>query len=111
MIGKYMGKSVAAATLASMLGCASPELQVNCPEPKQIRNYTKRASAQKYKTERFKNSIIQSILYMAYVGGSVRSLETVKGEDLLRVCPDCGNKDIEYANEEFYCSKCGLVLD
>ncbi|HLG28997.1 MAG TPA: TFIIB-type zinc ribbon-containing protein [Candidatus Brocadiales bacterium] len=47
---------------------------------------------------------------MAY-SGNVRSLETVKREDLLRQCPDCGSKDIEYANEEFYCKKCGLVLD
>ena len=48
---------------------------------------------------------------MAYVGGTVRSLETVKREDLIRVCSDCGSKDIDYENEEFYCKKCGLVLD
>ena len=48
---------------------------------------------------------------MAYVGGSQKSLETVKSEELIRECPDCGNKDIEYANEEYYCKKCGLVLD
>ena len=66
-------------------------------------------SARKNKT--FKNSIILSIPYMAYVGGNVRSLETVRREELVRQCPDCGSKDIEYANEEFYCKKCGLVLD
>ena len=49
-------------------------------------------------------------LNMAYASNQ-RSLETVKREDLVRQCPDCGNKDIEYANEEFYCKKCGLVLD
>ena len=48
---------------------------------------------------------------MAYSRSSVKSLETVQREDLKRVCPDCGNTDIEYANEEFYCKKCGLVLD
>ena len=48
---------------------------------------------------------------MAYFGGSQRSLETIKREDLNRQCPDCGSKDIEYDNEEFYCKKCGLVLD
>ncbi|MEK6984416.1 MAG: TFIIB-type zinc ribbon-containing protein [Nanoarchaeota archaeon] len=48
---------------------------------------------------------------MVYVGAAQRSLETIKGEDLSRECPDCGSKDIEYANEEFYCKKCGLVLD
>jgi len=48
---------------------------------------------------------------MAYVGGGQRSLETVKYEDISRECPDCGCKEIEYANEEFYCKKCGLVLD
>ena len=51
------------------------------------------------------------IFYMAYVGGSQKSLETIRREDLVRQCPDCGNKDIDYANEEFYCKKCGLVLD
>ena len=48
---------------------------------------------------------------MAYVGGSQRSLETVKREELIRECSDCGSKDIEYANEEVYCKKCGLVLE
>lgn len=47
---------------------------------------------------------------MVYAGGQ-RSLETVKSEDLSRVCPDCGSQDIDYAHEEFYCKKCGLVLD
>ncbi len=62
------------------------------------------------KTETFKKHIIYGFCYMAYVGGQ-RSLETVKREDLVRQCPDCGSKDIEYASEEFYCKKCGLVLD
>jgi|TARA_Y100000310_G_scaffold345855_1_gene471505 ribosomal protein S27E len=48
---------------------------------------------------------------MAHVGGSERSLETVKREDLVRVCPDCDSKDIDFAHDEFYCKKCGLVLD
>jgi len=48
---------------------------------------------------------------MAYVGGAVRSLQTVKREDMSRVCPDCQSTDIEYAKEEFYCKKCGLVID
>ncbi|MEK6942594.1 MAG: TFIIB-type zinc ribbon-containing protein [Nanoarchaeota archaeon] len=47
---------------------------------------------------------------MVYVGVQ-RTLETVKREDLLRVCSDCGSEEIEYAREEFYCKKCGLVLD
>ena len=50
-------------------------------------------------------------LYMVYVGGNVRSLETIKREDLNRVCSDCGSSDIVYANEEFYCKKCGLEID
>jgi len=48
---------------------------------------------------------------MTYVGGSVRGLETIKREYISRECPDCRSDDIEYANEEFYCKKCGLVLD
>ena len=48
---------------------------------------------------------------MKYVGGTVRTLETIKSEDLERECPDCGCKDVEDASEEFFCKKCGLVLD
>ena len=48
---------------------------------------------------------------MAYVGANQRTLETVKMEDFNRVCPDCGSTNIEYSNEEFFCKKCGLVLD
>ncbi|HLG25113.1 MAG TPA: TFIIB-type zinc ribbon-containing protein [Candidatus Nanoarchaeia archaeon] len=51
---------------------------------------------------------------MVYVGGSMRHIESMENEnhiDLSRVCPDCGTDDVEYANEEFYCKKCGLVLD
>ncbi|HJN57361.1 MAG: TFIIB-type zinc ribbon-containing protein [Candidatus Woesearchaeota archaeon] len=48
---------------------------------------------------------------MARSGRSPRSLETIKSEDPTKVCSECGSKDIEYSNEEFYCKKCGLVLD
>lgn len=44
-------------------------------------------------------------------GGNQRSLETVKREDMSRQCPDCGSDEIDYEHEEFYCKKCGLVLD
>ncbi len=50
------------------------------------------------------------MIKMAY-GGSIRSLNSVKREDISRQCSDCGSDDIEYANEEFFCKKCGLVLD
>jgi len=40
-----------------------------------------------------------------------RSMQRVKREDKTRKCPDCGNEDIGLKNEEFYCKKCGLVLD
>ena len=48
---------------------------------------------------------------MAYASSSQRSLETVKREDFIRVCYDCKSNEIEYENEEFYCKKCGLVLE
>ena len=63
-----------------------------------------------FRTESFKKANISLFSIMAYVGGE-RSLQTVKREDLVRQCPDCGSKDIEYEKEEFYCKKCGLVLD
>ena len=48
---------------------------------------------------------------MSYASGGQKSLESIDKENLVRVCPDCGCKDIEYANEEPYCRKCGLVMD
>ncbi len=42
---------------------------------------------------------------------SVKSEEIVKGQEIVRQCPDCGSEDIDYLKEEFYCKKCGLVLD
>ena len=60
--------------------------------------------------ETFKKGIVYG-KDMAYVGANHRTLETVKMEDLNRVCPDCGSTNIDYSNEEFFCKKCGLVLD
>jgi hypothetical protein len=51
-----------------------------------------------------------TIIPMTY-GGNQRSLEAVKREDMTRQCPDCNSKEIDYEKEEFYCRKCGLVLD
>ena len=45
---------------------------------------------------------------MAYGG---KSLESLKQEDKLKVCPDCGSDDIEYDKGEHFCRKCGLVMD
>jgi transposase len=45
---------------------------------------------------------------MAYMG---KSLESVEREDMTRKCTDCGSTDIDLENEEFFCKKCGLVLD
>ena len=43
------------------------------------------------------------------VGG--KSLESLKHEEKVSLCPDCGNKDIGYDKGESFCKKCGLVLD
>jgi len=40
-----------------------------------------------------------------------KSLGATKHEDLLRKCPDCGCEEIEHQSEEYYCRKCGLVID
>jgi|TARA_Y100000310_G_C20226316_1_gene598100 hypothetical protein len=45
---------------------------------------------------------------MAYGG---KSLESVKHEDKVKLCPDCGSKDLGYDKGENFCKKCGLVLD
>ena len=40
-----------------------------------------------------------------------KSLESLKSEEKLNACPDCGNEEIEYDKGESFCKKCGLVLD
>ena len=43
--------------------------------------------------------------------GREKSLQGVKNEDKVRKCPECGSTDIEFDSGEFYCKKCGLVID
>ncbi len=45
---------------------------------------------------------------MAFGG---KSLESVKHEDRVKTCPDCGSEDLGYDKGESFCKKCGLVLD
>ena len=40
-----------------------------------------------------------------------KSLESLKHEDKVRVCPDCGSEEIDFDKGESFCKKCGLVLD
>jgi hypothetical protein len=40
-----------------------------------------------------------------------KSLESLKHEDKITVCPDCGSTDIGFDKGETFCKKCGLVLD
>jgi len=40
-----------------------------------------------------------------------KSLESLKHEERVRVCPDCGSKDIDFDKGETFCKKCGLVLE
>lgn len=42
---------------------------------------------------------------------SQKSLGSLEGEQKIRKCPECGSTDIERRGDEFYCKKCGLVLD
>jgi len=42
---------------------------------------------------------------------SQKSLGSLEGEEKIRKCPECGSKDIGRRGDEFYCKKCGLVLD
>lgn len=40
-----------------------------------------------------------------------KSLDSVAAEENQRKCPDCGSTDIGLKGDEYYCKKCGLVLD
>jgi len=42
---------------------------------------------------------------------NVESPEVNREEEKIKSCPDCGNEEIEHEGEEFYCKKCGLVID
>ena len=40
-----------------------------------------------------------------------KAMEDIEHEELVRKCPDCGSKDIRHDNGEYFCGKCGMVLD
>ena len=40
-----------------------------------------------------------------------KSLESLKHEDKIKTCPDCGSKQIGFDKGEIFCKKCGLVID
>ncbi len=40
-----------------------------------------------------------------------KNLQSIKNEDRLKKCPDCGSKNIEYDHGELYCKKCGFVIE
>jgi len=39
------------------------------------------------------------------------SMEGLKGQDMKKVCPECGSDKIDHEKGEYICKKCGLVLD
>lgn len=40
-----------------------------------------------------------------------KTMQGLKHEELVRKCTDCGSEEIIHEGGEFYCKKCGLVLD
>ena len=40
-----------------------------------------------------------------------KSLESLKREEKVTVCPDCGSKELDYEKGEKFCRKCGFVID
>ena len=40
-----------------------------------------------------------------------RSLQGVAAEDKMKKCPECGSEDIGYDGGEFYCKKCGYLME
>ncbi len=43
--------------------------------------------------------------------GREKDLSGLQNEAKVRLCPDCKNEEIEHRNGEFFCKKCGLVID
>ncbi len=43
--------------------------------------------------------------------GLPKPLDELEHENLVRKCPDCGSTDIEHDTGEYYCGKCGMVLE
>lgn len=41
----------------------------------------------------------------------VAESEQPRQQEKGRVCPDCSSKDIGHEEGEFYCKKCGLVIE
>ncbi|MFH0867944.1 MAG: TFIIB-type zinc ribbon-containing protein [Candidatus Woesearchaeota archaeon] len=40
-----------------------------------------------------------------------KSMESLKHEDKVTVCPDCGSTNLGFDKGETFCKKCGLVID
>jgi ribosomal protein L37AE/L43A len=40
-----------------------------------------------------------------------KSMESVQHEDFKRKCPECQSTDIDRNGEEYFCAKCGMVLE
>lgn len=40
-----------------------------------------------------------------------KTMDSLKDEEALKKCPDCGSDDIGTKESERFCNKCGLVLD
>jgi len=42
---------------------------------------------------------------------NAKSMQSLKHEEKIKKCTDCGSEDVAFENGELYCKKCGLVLD
>jgi ribosomal protein L37AE/L43A len=40
-----------------------------------------------------------------------KSMEATQHEEFKRKCPECQSTDIDRNGEEYYCAKCGMVLE
>ena len=40
-----------------------------------------------------------------------KTMQSLKHEEIIRKCTDCGSEDVVYEKGELYCKKCGLVLE
>ena len=40
-----------------------------------------------------------------------KSLNSLKKEERITKCPECGSKELDRKGDERYCKKCGLVIE
>ncbi len=56
-------------------------------------------------------SFLKALSFFRRMSVGDKSLESLKHEEKVTVCPDCGCTELDFDKGETFCKKCGLVLD